>query len=181
MNDLINKTWDIKSLSDDEKVLLRSVAKDATQTEMMMFLHYCNKLQLDPFRKQIYFIKYGSAVPAIVVGIEGFRSIAQRSGLLSGIQRGSLKDKDGNLVGAWAEVYRKDWQKPARSEVELKEYNTGKSMWAKMPSVMIQKVAEVAALRMAFADDMTGAYSHEEMDQAGINVISDVVTNQEKD
>lgn len=161
------KHWDIDTITDEEKSILKSIVNNATVPEMRLFFHYCNKMQLDPFRKQIYFIKYGNSTPAIVVGIDGFRSIASRSGKLAGIQRGSIKNADGDLVGAWAEVYRHDWVKPARAEVELSEYNTGKSLWAKMPSVMIQKVAEVAALRMAFPEDLSGAYSSEELDQAG--------------
>ena len=52
----------------------------------------------------------------------------------------------------------------------MHEYNTGKAMWAKMPETMIKKVAEAAALRMAFPDELGGLYAQEEMDQANPEV-----------
>ncbi len=100
-----------------------------------------------------------------MIGIEGFRSKAARTGKLSGISRGAIRDAEGRLTGAWCEVHRKDWEKPAREEVPLCEYATGKNNWAKMPETMIKKVAEAACLRMAFADDLGGVYIEEEFDR----------------
>lgn len=148
-------------------LIKRTVAKGATDDELKLFLYRCRNLELDPLKPgQIYFIKYGTSPGTVVVGIDGFRARAARTGRLSGIKRGALYDVNGKLVGAWAEVYRNDWQHPAREEVPLSEYNTGKSQWVKMPETMIKKVAECAALRMAFPDDLGGLYSPEEMDQA---------------
>lgn len=144
-----------------------TVAKGATNDELKLFLYRCENLGLDPLKPgQIYFIKYGNSPGTIVVGIDGFRAKANSTGLLSGIKRGALRDDKGNLIGGWAEVYRSDWNHPAREEVPLSEYNTGKSQWAKMPETMIKKVAECAALRMAFPDALGGVYAPEEMDQA---------------
>jgi len=39
-----------------------------------------------------------------------------------------------------------------------------------MPETMIKKVAEAAALRMAFPEDLSGIYSHEEMHRADIEI-----------
>lgn len=149
------------------KLITDTVAKGATPDELKLFLYRCHKLGLDPLKPgQIYFIKYGNSPGTIVVGIDGFRARANRTGKLAGIKRGAIKDEKGNLVGAWAEVYRSDWQQPAREEIPLAEYNTGKSNWAKMPETMVKKVAEAAALRMAFPDELGGIYTPDEMDQA---------------
>lgn len=148
------------------KLITETVARGATQDELQLFLYRCKSMGFDPLKSgQIHFVKYGNGPGTIVVGIDGFRARAMRSGKLSGIKRGAIKDAKG-LVGAWAEVYRSDWQHPARTEVSLAEYSTGKGPWSKMPETMILKVAECAALRMAFPDDLGGVYAAEEMDQA---------------
>lgn len=143
------------------------IAKGANKDELELFLYRCKNLGLDPLKPgQIYFVKYGSSPGTIVVGIEGFRARAARTGKLAGIKRGAIKSDKGALIGAWAEVYRADWKEPAREEIELSEYDTKKAMWAKMPSTMCKKVAEAAALRMAFPDELGGVYERSEMDQA---------------
>lgn len=152
---------------DQLKLITDTVAKGATPDELKLFLYRCQNLGLDPLKPgQIYFIKYGSGPGTIVVGIEGFRARAGKTGKLSGIKRGALRNSAGELIGAFAEVYRSDWKECAREEVPFSEYNTGKGNWAKMPETMIKKVAEAAALRMAFPDDLGGTYIKEEMDQA---------------
>lgn len=149
------------------KLISDTVAKGASKDELQLFLYRCKNIGLDPLKPgQIHFVKYGNNPGTIVIGIEGFRSIAGRTGKLSGVKRGVLKDDKGKLLGGWAEVYRSDWKEPAREESPLSEYNTGKAMWAKMPETMIKKVAEAAALRMAFPDNLGGIYESAEMDQA---------------
>lgn len=152
---------------DQTKLITDVVAKGATKDELALFLYRCQNLGLDPLKPgQIYFIKYGSGPGTIVVGIEGFRARAAKTGKLNGIKRGAIRNDQGDLIGAYAEVYRTDWKEPAREEVPLAEYNTGKGNWQRMPETMIKKVAEAAALRMAFPDDLGGIYTKEEMDQA---------------
>lgn len=153
--------------TDQQQLIRDTVAKGATPDEMKLFLYRCQIMKLDPLKPgMIHFVKYGSAPGVMVVGIDGFRSIASRTGQMSGIKRGVNLDAKGNLISAWAEVYRKDWAAPAREEVPFAEYNTGKGPWAKMPQTMLKKVAECAALRMAFPDDLGGVYERAEMDQA---------------
>lgn len=156
--------------------LIKSVvAKGATNDELQLFLYRCKNLGLDPLKPgQIHFIKYGNSPGTIVVGIDGFRSRAASTGKLAGIKRGAIRDEKGKCIGAWAEVYRVDWKEPAREEVSLSEYNTGKSNWAKMPETMIKKVAEAAALRMAFPGELGGVYSQDEMEQAEVSTLPKV-------
>lgn len=149
------------------ELIKATVAKGATDNELKLFLYRCKIMGLDPLKPgMVHFVKYGSSPGTIIVGIEGFRSKAARTGKLTGIKRGVVRNAEGVCVGGWCEVYRSDWQHPAREEVSLAEYNTGKSQWAKMPETMIKKVAEAAALRMAFADELGGVFAEEEMQQA---------------
>lgn len=155
--------------SDDIKLIRSTVARGATEEEFKLFLMRCKLMGLNPLKPgQIYFIKYGNSPGTIVIGIEGFRARAQSTGKLSGISRGVVRNEKGECIGAWAEIHRSDWTHPAREEVSLKEYTTGRGNWVEMPETMIKKVAEAAALRMAFPDDLGGIYTKEEMDQAVI-------------
>lgn len=158
----------VKQFSTEELALITdTVAKGATPKELQLFLYRCNNLGLDPLKSgQIHFVKYGTGPGSIVVGIDGFRAKAAATGKLTGIKRGVLRDDKGACIGGWAEVYRSDWTQSAREEVSLHEYDTGKAMWARMPETMIKKVAEAAALRMAFPEQLGGVYESSEMDQA---------------
>lgn len=160
---IVKQDWTEEQIN----LITATIARNATPDELKLFLYRCQTLGLDPLKPGvIHFVKYGAGPGSIVIGIEGFRSLAARTGKLAGIKRGTLKTDKGILLGAWAEVYRSDWKEPAREEISLAEYNTGKSMWARMPETMAKKVAECAALRMAFPDDLGGVYEHAEMDQA---------------
>lgn len=149
---------------EQEKLILDTVARGATKDEFALFMYRAKTMNLDPLKPgQIHFVKYGSGPGTIVVGIDGMRLRAERTGKRAGSKRGTILDENGKLIGAWAEVYRTDWREPAREEVRLSEYNTGKAGWAKMPETMIKKVAEAAALRMAFPDELGGIYAEEEI------------------
>lgn len=148
------------------KLITDTVARGASPDELKLFLYRCAKMGLDPLKAgQIFFIKYGNNPGTIVVGIEGLRSLAARTGKLKGIKRGVIRDAAGTCIGAWAKARRADWDEPAEVEVSRAEYDTGKSGWAKMPETMIQKVAEAHALRMAFPDETGDAYLEEEIEK----------------
>lgn len=66
-------------------LIKRTVAADTNTDEFDLFISYCRALQLDPRRRQIYALVYSKNKPdkrkmSIIVGIDGFRSVAARSG-----------------------------------------------------------------------------------------------------
>jgi len=65
--------------------LIQRMNPDCNATEFDQFLHVAAQLRLDPLRKQIYAFVFNKDKPdkrrmSIVVGIDGFRSVAKRSG-----------------------------------------------------------------------------------------------------
>jgi len=65
--------------------LIQRMNPDCNQTEFDQFLHVSAQLGLDPLRKQIYAFVFSKDKPdrrrmSIVVGIDGFRAVAKRSG-----------------------------------------------------------------------------------------------------
>lgn len=159
MSDIVVKDFSPQDL----QLIKDTVAKGATDAELQLFMYRAKGLGLDPLKPgQIFFVKFGNNAGQIIVGLEGFRALAQRTGKRAGTKRGVTKDDDGNLISAWCEVYRTDWQHPAREEVSLAEYSKSHGQWKTMPETMLKKVAECAALRMAFPDELGGVYGEEE-------------------
>lgn len=153
-----------------------TIAKGCTDDELRLFLLTSQRLQLDPFAKQIYAVKRwdsraGREVMSIQVGIDGLRSVADRTGFYApGGDYAFEYDDKGQLIKATATVRKYvhgTWHETQRS-AHWKEYvqttKDGKptAMWRDKPHVMLGKCAEAQALRAAFPQ-LGGAYIPEEM------------------
>jgi len=145
---------------DEVATYVRYHAPNAKPEEIEEFFNYCRLRSLSPY--DVHFIKYGNSQPVIVVGKDAFLKRAERSKQLNGYkagvitvskETGEISYRDGafymrdkeELVGGWAQVYRKDFEYPIRTEVSLEEYarktKDGKlmSQWMNMPATMIRK------------------------------------------
>lgn len=157
-------------LSKDQVDLIRKMfAKGLNDDEFKLFVMQAEAFGLNPIRREIFCYKFGDT-PQFIVGRDGFLSIAHRNSNFAGIQSGAIRNDSGVLLGAWCEVRRKDWQVPFRAEVDLKEYNTGKSLWATKPQTMIIKVAESQALRKTF--NINGLYDESEWDSMKYSTVA---------
>lgn len=157
-----------------------------TDQEVTFFIHLCKGQGLNPFLKEAYLIKYGDRQPAtMVVSKEAFMRRAEKNEAYDGNEAGVIVlDQQGNvlyrrgtfynknteqLLGGWAEVYKKGISHPIYIDVNIDEYmgkkndGTPNSTWASKPSTMIRKVALVQALREAFPNDLNQMYTEEEM------------------
>lgn len=146
--------------------------------DLAVFFHQCQRTGLDPFAKQIYLVgRYDSRTGAmrytIQTGIDGYRLIAERTGVYAGSDE-SWEEVDGRLVSATVTVRKivAGQVCPFTATARLAEYvQTGKDgkpmgLWSKMPHRMLAKCAEALALRKAFPQDLSGLYTAEEMSQA---------------
>ncbi len=152
----------------DEYDMAKAVAaKGATEAEFKLLVHIANKYHLDPLLKEIWFIKRNpNENPLIMTSRDGYLAIAHRSGQFDGMQSGTVEDQEGNLMKAWAEVWRKDMSHSFRSEVKFNEYRQNSFIWQKYPSAMLIKVAEVFALKRAFS--ISGMVTQEEVGNENI-------------
>jgi len=150
------------------------IAKDASDAELALFVAQCQRTGLDPFSRQIYFIKRGGKA-STQVSIDGFRVIAERSGELNG-QDVAWCGEDGQWVDVWLKkdppsacrvlVYRKGCEHPFPGIAKWSEYKDQGPMWTKMPANQLAKCAEALALRKAFPHQLSGLYTPDEMAQA---------------
>lgn len=151
---------------EDRNLLLATVAKGATESEFLMFLEFCKSTGLNPYKKEIWFIKTDKGGVQMMTGINGFLAIANRNPNYDGMEV-SIDEQDGKLISATAKVYRKDRKYPSCATVYFNEYfkptKFGNGMWEKMPKMMLQKVAKSVALREAFPQELGGMYTQEEM------------------
>lgn len=164
-------------------VIKKYICPKATDQEAFMFMQLCKAQGLNPFLREAYLIKYGDEAATIITGKDTFTKRADRlpqyDGFKAGVivlSQGKVMHREGSffvigeeLLGGWAEVFRKDRNQSFRNEVSLKEYERKKkdgslmSNWRSMPATMIRKVALVQSLREAFPDEFGGLYSPEEM------------------
>lgn len=149
------------------ETIKNTVAKGATDAELLMFLTVANKYGLDPFLQEVYFAKMGrdeDAKATIMTGRDGYAKIAKRNPDFKKCQSMEVRENDefqmdwdfGDLVGIKHTFSHKDRGKPVgayavlktksgdslATYVTIKEYDTGKNAWSKYKSAMIKKVAE---------------------------------------
>lgn len=174
----------------DLSLIKRTIAKDATDDELVLFIEQCKRTGLDPMTRQIYFIKNPrDGKVQIQTSIDGFRLVAERSGEYEGQTPPQWCGEDGKWVDVWLKktppaacrvgVWKKNFREPLYAIALYDEYAQKKHdgspafMWARMPALMLSKVSESLALRRAFPNDLSGLYTSDEMAQAD-NVEHDV-------
>ena len=156
------------------QLISTTIAPGCSTDELRLFAYACQRTGLDPFSKQIYAIKRGGKM-TIQAGIDGLRSIAERTGQLDGSAT-EWCGPDGVWVDVWLDskppaaaktiLHRKGASHPFVGVARFADYNAGQGLWSKMPAAMIAKCSEALALRKAFPADLSGVYSTDEMDQA---------------
>ena len=158
------------------QLISSTIAPGCTPDELKLFSYACQRSGLDPFSRQIYAIKRGGKM-SIQVGIDGLRSVAERSGQLDGSATFWIGDTEGSQwsdvwlgskppAAAKTIIYRKGCSHPFVGVARFQDYNAGQGLWSKMPAAMLAKCSEALALRKAFPADMSSLYTADEMEQA---------------
>lgn len=159
----------------------------APRSTVVAFLAHCHRTGLDPIARQIYAIERGGKW-TITVSIDGFRLVAQRSGQYAGQTPYEWTADGKTWVDVWlgdeppaaarVGVLRRGFEQPLYAVARWSSYavmvpkwenrqRVGEElspMWARMPDLMLGKVAEALALRRAFPMELSGLYTEEEID-----------------
>jgi phage recombination protein Bet len=172
---------------DQLDLLKRTIAKGTSDDEFALFMSTAQRLGLDPFAKQIYAVmrfdkREERKVMSVQVSIDGFRSIADKTGECDGQDGPMWCGEDGAWKDVWLHerppsaakviVYRKGQTRGytgiATYDSYIQEGPDGNpnNMWRRLPDTMVAKCAESLALRKAFPAQLAGIYTPEEMGQA---------------
>jgi len=178
-NEITESNEKLLSFNEEELETIRNtVAKGATESEFKMFITLATRYGLDPFNKEIFFWKVKGR-PTIMTSRDGYLKIADRHPEYDGLVSDVVRENDqfkrtsegidhqyssnrGEIIGAYALVYRKDRSYPIYIFAPFDEYNADSRVWNQYPSAMILKVAESMALKRAFT--VSGLVSREEME-----------------
>lgn len=191
MSNIVETTNQIQSFGYNQEqvnLIKNTVAKGATNDELQMFMYLANQYSLDPFKREIWFMKYNNQT-TIMTSRDGYLKYAQLNEDFEGLMSFVVRENDvfeidaseykvthkfgakrGSILGAWARCDRKD-KKPFIAYVEFTEYNKGNQIWKSYPSAMIQKVAEVFVLKRAFG--INGLVTKEEIDAEEVVIVED--------
>jgi len=167
-----------KELSEKDIQLLISanvLPKDIPKEMVAFFMAFCKQTNLNPFKRQVYivprFSKTKGMTYTIQTGIDGYRAIADRTGLYAG-NDDAVYDNEEKPTRATVTVYKMVhgirclFTATARWEQYYPSNETAQFIWNKMPHLMLGKCAEALALRKAFPNELSGTYTDEEMQQA---------------
>lgn len=132
-----------------------------TEPQKKLFYGIALALNLNPLKREIYAVPYGSNFN-IITGYEVYLKRAERTGLVDGWDA-KVEGEGANMV-ATCTIWRKDRSKPVVIQAWFSEYNTGQSLWKTKPRTMLRKVAIAQAFRMAFPEELAGMpYTTEEI------------------
>ena len=159
-----------------------------TDIEMDVFMAAAHRYGLNPLANQIYpqirnDRKTNDRSMVIATGIDGYRTLADRTGCYAGNDDPVFDETDKQPGKATVTVYkvvggvRCAFSATARWEQYVPADNLA-FMWRKMPHLMLGKVAEALALRKAFPAAISGIYTDTEMEQAGPTINTEAEAQQ---
>jgi len=157
----------------------KRICPTATNEEIILFLDRCQNEQLDPFRNEIYLVKYGTDPAATIIAFESYLKVAESRDDYLGYEAGIIlkhkdqapefregeilyEDEKDNLAGGWARVHLKNRTRPVYVSVNLREYQKFTKdgvltrFWKNAPAAQIRKVATVHAIKEAFPSRFAG-------------------------
>jgi phage recombination protein Bet len=163
------------------------VPKNANQEHIDQFLYVASKYDLDPLTKEVVLDvrvnrKTGERRAVIITTRDGYLKIAMASPDYNGVNGGVIREGDivetdpiaglfkhnfapkrGRIIAAWA-VAKAKGRDPIICIADYDEYskaNATSHTWQDYPSAMIQKVAEIMAMKRQF--NINGLVTEEEI------------------
>lgn len=166
-NDLL---FEPKNLT--KETIKQYLCPKASDQELLMGLQIAKTFNLNPLKREVYFVKYKDDEPMqVLTGYEVYLKRAERSGKYAGLETTTDGKVEDGTLKAIVKIYRKDWERPLVHEAWYTEYVQMKNVykadrsfshkepntfWKNKPKTMIKKVAESQGFRKAFPDEFDG-------------------------
>lgn len=163
------------------QVFKETYAKWSSIAEFSNFISIIKATWLNPFKREIWCVKYKDNPAQIFIWRDGYRKVAKQHKdyiyhrvdvicendevevenwkLIK--HKYSFKDR-WQILGAYCIVKKKWYEDEIFNYVDFEEYNTGMSKWKTSPKTMIKKVAEAQTLRMVFDELLEWTYDESE-------------------
>jgi phage recombination protein Bet len=178
----------LASWENQTDLIMRTVAPGLSKDEFQLFCYVAKVRHLDPLQRQIHAVKRSTWMPeqqtwvekmTIQTGIDGYRAIANRTGLYMPSDKLPLLEDIGKTemrATVWVKKYHPgshEWHEfgatayyrefvQFRKNKDTQKYEPN-SMWAKMPNSQLIKCAEALALRRGWPEELGGIYVDDEM------------------
>lgn len=176
MMEFAGLTWVEKRPNPDVPGEMQDVRFYAPPGIMAGFISACRRTGLDPTAKQIYAANMKRGGWTILVGIDGMRVVAQRTGEYDGqdpmewqMTEGgpwSTTPGPGKPYAARISIYRKGISRPMTTTVTWAEFGDDEakpeSNWGKRPCWQLGIRAESHGFRRLFPNDLSGLYTRED-------------------
>jgi len=172
----------LKLTDQDAALLRRTVTAQLSDDEHALFIRACSRSGLDPFARQIYFIREAGKL-VIEATIDGMRLAAERTGNYAGQLGPDWCGPDGIWKDVWTGtqpphaarigILRKEFSEPIWGKCLFSELDQGSEFWQRMPANQLAKCAEAAGFRKAFPNQFSGLYTPEELPGGPMLVSSD--------
>ena len=151
-------------------------AEKATPAEKQALLEYAASERLNPFKNEIYFVKFGDKWAPVT----NYRVYLQRmweSGKITmfNVETTPVLNNDGMKedLKCVVTIKRQEMDIPAKVTGLLSEYNKKQGTWNTQPTLMLEKSVIVKALRWYLADYINLPYIEEE-DQTDLSKTIDI-------
>lgn len=173
----------------DREVIRRVIGRgQLSEVEVDFVQAQAERLGLDVMTKQMHVWKDRVGQIILMVGIDGLRLVARRTGKFRGRSDPEWLHHehgwvdawvyDGNPLAARVRVYHADyldkpmtglavWAEAVQTRYDEKlNQRVPNSKWTQQPAHMLAKVAEAMALRAAFPAELAGVYTDDEISRA---------------
>lgn len=166
---IINEELNVELTTDVQKALLATTFKGlspVTMKQAMMEGMMRGFKFKDFLEKNVYAIPFKEGY-SLITSVDYARKLGLRGGV-TGIAEPIYEEKDGKVVSCSVTVNKGAGNYTAK--VYFDEYSTGRNLWTSKPRTMIAKVAEMHALRKACPEELSQAYTEEEMVKETVTV-----------